>query len=155
MHGDGTPAWCCRAGLGLSAAEGEGGAWDGGASSPEHSWNGDSRAQPSPGTLVLAEAHVLGCAITSVLPHVSHVGGVGSAGAGGARGEREGGDYLTPVRIASGCLSPFPPARMDMLRACGCVVAPVCGCRTNALSLLRRRHVGAASAEGGGGTMGA
>ena len=79
----------------------------------------------------------------------------GSAGVGGARGEREGGDYLTPVRIASGSLLAFPPARMDMLRACGCVVAPVCGCRTNALSLLRRRHVGAASAEGGGGTMGA
>ena len=97
MYRDGTPARCCRGGLGLS----------------------------------------------------------GSAGAGGARGEHEGGDYLTPVRIASGCLSPFPPARMDMLRACGCVVAPVCGCRTDALSMLLRRHVGAASAEGGGGTMGA
>ena len=72
----------------------------------------------------------------------------------GQRGDEEG-DYLTPVRIASGCLSAFPPARMDMLRACGCVVAPVCGCRTDALSLLRRRHAGAASAEGGGGTMGA
>ena len=70
------------------------------------------------------------------------------------RGDEEG-DYLTPVRIASGCLSAFPPARMDMLRACGCVVAPVCGCRTDALSLLWRRHVGATSAEGGGGTMGA
>ena len=79
----------------------------------------------------------------------------GSAGAGGARGEHEGGDYLTPVRIASGCLLAFPPARMDMLRACGRVVAPVCGCRADALSLLLRRHVGAASAEGGGGTMGA
>eukprot|EP01045_Picozoa_sp_COSAG04_P040116 COSAG04_NODE_11568_length_701_cov_1.541528_1_plen_56_part_01 len=39
--------------------------------------------------------------------YVSHAGGAGSAGAGGARGEREGGDYLTPVRIASGCLSAF------------------------------------------------
>ena len=97
MYRDGTPARCCRGGLGLS----------------------------------------------------------GSAGAGGARGEHEGGDYLTPVRIASGCLSAFPPARMDMLRACGCVVAPVCGCRTDALSLLWRRHAGATSAEGGGGTMGA
>ena len=87
--------------------------------------------------------------------YVSHAGGAGSAGAGGARGEREGGDYLTPVRIASGCLSAFPPARMDMLRACGRVVAPVCGCRADALSLLLRRHAGAASAEGGGGTMGA
>ena len=85
-------------------------------------------------------------------------GGLGLSGlcrCGRARGEREGGDYLTPVRIASGCLSAFPPARMDMLRACGCVVAPVCGCRTDALSLLWRRHVGATSAEGGGGTMGA
>ena len=79
----------------------------------------------------------------------------GSAGAGGARGEREGGDYLTPVRIASGCLSAFPPGRMDMLRACGRVGAPVCGCRTDALSMLRRWRAGAASAEGGGGTMGA
>ena len=81
--------------------------------------------------------------------------GAGSAGAGGARRGDEEGDYLTPVRIASGCLSAFPPARMDMLRACGCVVAPVCGCRTDALSLLLRRHAGDASAEGGGGTMGA
>ena len=93
--------------------------------------------------------------ITSIPVYVSHAGGVGSAGAGGARRGDEEGDYLTPVRIASGCLSAFPPARMDMLRACGCVVAPVCGCRTDALSLLRRRHAGATSAEGGGGTMGA
>ena len=72
----------------------------------------------------------------------------------GQRGDEEG-DYLTPVRIASGCLSAFPPARMDMLRACARVVAPVCGCRTDALSLLWRWHAGATSAEGGGGTMGA
>ena len=99
--------------------------------------------------------YTLICSISAVPLYVSHAGGAGSAGAGGARGEHEGGDYLTPVRIASGCLSAFPPARMDMLRACGCVVAPVCGCRTDALSLLRRRHAGATSAEGGGGTMGA
>ena len=90
MYRDGTPAWCYRGGLGLSA-------------------------------------------------------GLCRCGRG-QRGDEEG-DYLTPVRIASGCLSAFPPARMDMLRACGC--------RADALSLLLRRHVGAASAEGGGGTMGA
>ena len=155
MYGDGTPAWCCRGGLGLSAAEGEGRRREGGVPTPAQGGFGAFQALPSPGTLIPAVRDVLGCAITSVLPHDSHAGGAGSAGAGGARGEREGGDYLTPVRIASGCLSAFPPARMDMLRACGRVVAPVCGCRTDALSLLRRRHAGAASAEGGGGTMGA
>ena len=117
--------------------------------------HGDSWAPTRSRSLAAGIPDLLARAITSIPVYVSHAGGVGSAGAGGARGEREGGDYLTPVRIASGCLSAFPPAHMDMLRACGCVVAPVCGCRTDALSLLRRRHVGAASAEGGSGTMGA